>query len=235
VPTGVRTVDKRKPLHVYGTGRLSREEEVELGRIIQDASVSKAERIEARNALVMANVGLVFKLLEQSWGTDDRASVGLVTLVHAADRWDPSRNVTFGTYAYTAIHRELIRNRSEDRLVRVPHHHFAKSYKPAKSAEVREASAAATATLGTLDGATFDIEEPQRGQAESERAEKRALAVELLNSLPDREREVIRRRFGVGCEPETLSLVGARLRVTKERIRQIEEAAIERMRKSIQD
>jgi len=55
-------------------------------------------------------------------------------------------------------------------------------------------------------------------------------ALSLLNS---REREVIKMRFGIGYEnPCTLDEVGRHLDLTRERIRQIEKRALERLGKS---
>ena len=55
---------------------------------------------------------------------------------------------------------------------------------------------------------------------------------EILNSLTDRERDVLRMRFGLdsdGC-PHTLEEVGRHFRVTRERIRQIEAKALKKLR-----
>jgi RNA polymerase primary sigma factor len=49
--------------------------------------------------------------------------------------------------------------------------------------------------------------------------------------LTDREREVLRLRFGLGLERElTLEEVGRRLSITRERARQIEMKALQKMR-----
>ncbi len=47
--------------------------------------------------------------------------------------------------------------------------------------------------------------------------------------LPERERDVIRLRYGLDGEPLSLAQVGARLGVTRERVRQIEEHALEQL------
>ena len=53
----------------------------------------------------------------------------------------------------------------------------------------------------------------------------------MLSGLGDREREVIQLRFGLGCgEPRTLEEVGAHFGVTRERIRQIEARAMQKLR-----
>ena len=53
---------------------------------------------------------------------------------------------------------------------------------------------------------------------------------ELLQSLPDNERTVVTLRFGFGGgEPQTLEAIGRQLGVTRERVRQIEAAALRRL------
>jgi RNA polymerase sigma factor (sigma-70 family) len=59
----------------------------------------------------------------------------------------------------------------------------------------------------------------------------RADLVGVLKDLPDSERRVVSLRFGLeGDEPMTLEAIGRRLGVTRERIRQIETAALGRLR-----
>lgn len=53
----------------------------------------------------------------------------------------------------------------------------------------------------------------------------------LMQSLNEREREVLRRRFALnGGKPETLEVIGRYFRVTRERIRQIQRLATQRLR-----
>jgi RNA polymerase primary sigma factor len=53
----------------------------------------------------------------------------------------------------------------------------------------------------------------------------------LLEHLTPRERQVIERRFGLGSdEPQTLEEVGRRLKLSRERVRQIEERAKQKLR-----
>lgn len=57
---------------------------------------------------------------------------------------------------------------------------------------------------------------------------------ELLNMLSPREQEVIKMRFGLeGGKAYTLEEVGKVLHVTRERVRQIEERAMEKLRKGV--
>ena len=52
----------------------------------------------------------------------------------------------------------------------------------------------------------------------------------LLSRLTEREREVVQARFGFDVQPEKLSEVGERLGVSAERVRQIEERALAKLR-----
>jgi RNA polymerase sigma factor (sigma-70 family) len=55
----------------------------------------------------------------------------------------------------------------------------------------------------------------------------------LLGQLDDKERLIIERRFGLGdLEPQTLAEIGADLKLSRERIRQIEERALGKLRRS---
>ena len=51
----------------------------------------------------------------------------------------------------------------------------------------------------------------------------------LLKDLPERQKEVISRRFGLGGKKETLESIGGTFGVTRERIRQIEEDGLKRL------
>ena len=55
-------------------------------------------------------------------------------------------------------------------------------------------------------------------------------ALDLTNGLEERERTVIRSHYGLGQEPRTLSDIGAGLGLTAERARQIEVAALTKLR-----
>lgn len=54
----------------------------------------------------------------------------------------------------------------------------------------------------------------------------------LLSRLTDRERAVVRARFGFDVEPEKLVEIGERLGVSAERVRQIEERALAKLRQA---
>ena len=104
------------------------------------------------------------------------------------------------------------------------------SERPARGLDEPAAGQAAEgATVGELL-ADPEAEEP------FERATDRILVAELprlLAGLSERERGVICARFGIGAPQQTLREVGGTLGVSAERVRQIEQTALERMHEAV--
>jgi RNA polymerase primary sigma factor len=102
--------------------------------------------------------------------------------------------------------------------------------------EVRQAARAVTSLdkpVGTEGGASFgDLFGDESAELEeevhvslAEQALHRALA-----ALPDRERGVLELRYGLGTrEPTSLEEIGRQMGLTRERVRQIEAQALERL------
>ena len=60
-----------------------------------------------------------------------------------------------------------------------------------------------------------------------------SLAIEIeraLDTLTDRERDIIKYFFGIGCAEMTLEEIGDKFELTRERVRQIKEKAVRRLR-----
>ena len=58
---------------------------------------------------------------------------------------------------------------------------------------------------------------------------------ELLDDLPPKERAILVDRFGLGGEaPMTLESIGQRMGVTRERVRQIEASALQKLRRRLE-
>jgi RNA polymerase primary sigma factor/RNA polymerase sigma factor len=84
--------------------------------------------------------------------------------------------------------------------------------------------------------ATEDARSDQYEQ-ESAQMTREAQVGKILERLDDREQKIIISRFGLdhGTEPLTLKEVGAEMGVTKERIRQIEARALNKLRLAAQE
>jgi len=83
---------------------------------------------------------------------------------------------------------------------------------------------------GTLDEFISDtsISPPER---EALRELLRDDLMRIMEQLPEREAEVLRRRFGLrGAPPQTLAEIGQQLGITRERVRQIEARALRHLK-----
>ena len=80
-------------------------------------------------------------------------------------------------------------------------------------------------------------EPPQAGDAAAvaEFLRRQESLHDLLDDLPPKEREILVDRFGLGSEaPKTLEAIGQRMGVTRERVRQIEASALQKLRRRLQ-
>jgi RNA polymerase primary sigma factor len=103
--------------------------------------------------------------------------------------------------------------------------------------EVREAARAVTSLdrpVGAGDSAS--LQDLVAGEAESPEQEvsvslEQAILRRAVSELPEREREVVQLRYGLNGDPDPVSLeeVGRRLGLTRERVRQLEADALERL------
>lgn len=55
---------------------------------------------------------------------------------------------------------------------------------------------------------------------------------DAMKILPEREREILKMAFGIGCQERTLEEIGLEFNLTRERVRQLKEKAIRKMSKS---
>ncbi|MDB6034334.1 MAG: RpoD family polymerase sigma factor [Verrucomicrobiales bacterium] len=108
-----------------------------------------------------------------------------------------------------------------------------------RSAAIRPASLDAPIGGPDEDSNAFaDIVQDENAETPYEELEEKTntdLVREVLNTLPEREQTILRFRFGLDGENEkTLEEVGQRFGVTRERIRQIQNIALNKLRKAIQ-
>jgi RNA polymerase primary sigma factor len=103
--------------------------------------------------------------------------------------------------------------------------------------EVRKAARAVTSLdkpVGEEGGSTFGDLVPGEAPAAEEVIHvslQQDVLRKALGELPDREREVLKRRYGLNGDPDPQSLeqIGRHLGLTRERVRQLESQALERL------
>ena len=113
---------------------------------------------------------------------------------------------------------------------------------PARVAQLRTVAirpASLDAPLGDDDTSRLsDVVRDDNAENPYEEAEERAdlnLVRELLPKLPRREEIILRHRFGLdGKNERTLEQIGSKLGLTRERIRQLQVIALDRLRKMME-
>lgn len=227
-----------------------------LGRLPSSAKVARllanVVRVleRERDRLVLPNFRLVlkevFRYHPQGMRRSDLFQEGILGLHKAVFRFDATRNIRFSTYATYWI-RQSIRKSLIDkaRLIRVPQavqEQMRKEEPKLARNEVdrvrRIMSETVLFSAGESDDSddrfSFDVRDSsQQELAETLHTNTIPVAVgRALGRLNTRERDVVQRRFGLGGErPQTLEEIGSLMNLSRERIRQIEREALDRMRR----
>jgi RNA polymerase primary sigma factor len=209
--------------------RLTVEEERDLGLRIQ-----RERDPAAVSRLVESNLRFVVSLAKRYRGLGvsflDLIHEGNLGLIEAARRFDASRNVKFISYAVWWIRQAMMQALSDQtRAFSFPPKLFATLRNDVEDVSLNEPiGREGIRELGdTLVQEHVLIEEKMIHQAGLNE-----LANALLE-LDGKEREVVRLRFGLeDDEPRTLQEIGDRLHLSRERVRQIESRAKEKLRRS---
>ncbi|AGA31236.1 sigma-70 family RNA polymerase sigma factor [Singulisphaera acidiphila] len=181
---------------------------VDLETLERDLEAALAIRIQ----LVRANLRLVVSIASRNLGPHDdlfeRVSDGNVVLFRAVELFDSSRGNKFSTYATWAIRNQLARAAQ------------AKHHRQSRFLLGQEEVLAIAADPRTEAVDPSDLQE-----------QRQAAVARLLARLGDRERRVLVGRYGIGgaCE-QTLTQLGQELGITRERVRQIEARAQDKLR-----
>lgn len=184
-------------------------------------SESKLNRIDAwlnrsndiRNHILRSNTRLVISIVKQLADErnpfDDLLSEGITCLVRVVDKFDFDRGFRFSTYATRAVRREVWRL--------VQKHHRDRQRFNTGSAEQME-SVEGKELANRISEATW-------------KGLSRKLN-HILESLDDRERFIVRERFGMTADgrKRTFQSLGEELGVCKERVRQLEIRAMKKLR-----
>jgi RNA polymerase primary sigma factor len=165
---------------------------------------------------------------------DFRYAEGWLALCRAGRNFDPARGVKFLTYAHVVIERALMQASA-----RAHRHPEAAPLRPERSALERAHDSAYSVSAGRSDPgqeltavAALDLREPWEESADREAAgQARDSLAGLLDALPPVWRRVLELRYGLaGGEPLCYREPGQAIGLSKERCRQIEGQALERLR-----
>ncbi len=178
----------------------------EIERLQEDA-------LAVKNQIIRANLRLVVSIAKKRVGPSNNffelVSDGNMSLIRAVEKFDFARGNKFSTYASWAIMKNYARTIPEE------------AYRRDRFVTGHEEMFEAAADNRTDE---YEYEEAQRRNRE---------AIDgILCRLDDRERRIIVSRFGLnGAGEQTLEQLGRELGITKERVRQIESRAQDKLRK----
>lgn len=176
------------------------------------------EAIEIKNFLIRSNLRLVVSIakrhIKPSNNFFEMVSDGNMSLIRAIEKFDYTKGNKFSTYATWAIMKNFARS--------IPTEHKRLDRFRTGKEEVFQHS---------MENRTSQFAE------ELTNRQQNRILLDILEQLDNRERDIVKFRYGLGNvdEPLTLEQVGARFGVTKERIRQLESRALKKLRKIAED
>ena len=172
------------------------------------------EAVEVKNLLIRSNLRLVVSIAKKHVKPNgnffEMVSDGNISLIRAIEKFDYSRGFKFSTYATWAIMKNYARS--------IPAEHNLLDRYRTGSEEF---------FMSSPDQRSDQFEQELVNHRQHE------AIIQILNRLDERERNIIMFRFGLNqdTEPQTLEQLGGRFGVTKERIRQLESRALDKLRK----
>jgi RNA polymerase sigma factor (sigma-70 family) len=176
------------------------------------------QAVATKNEIARANLRLVVSIAKRHVTPDQNffelVSDGNMSLLRAIEKFDFARGNKFSTYASWAIMKNFART--------IP-------------GEFKHRD-----RFRTSQDELFAATQEHRGNPlveESVQTQREAQIERIMRRLDEREQKIIKGRFGLdhAQEPQTLKEVGASLGVTKERIRQIEARALNKLRQAAQE
>lgn len=182
-------------------------------RLLDEAEKCLEDAQAVRDRIVRANmrlvVAIVKKFVSPQLSFDEMLSDGTMTLLSAVEKFDYDRGFRFSTYAYRSIARNAYRSV-------VDRHHENQRF--TSTADEPVAEIAATGDTASLDERTWET--------------LRGLLASMLQRLDGREQFIVSARYALGKQRNiaTFQSIADQLGVSKERVRQLEQRAVNKLR-----
>ena len=181
----------------------------------------------ALNRLVEANLRFVVAIARQYQGQgltmDDLVGEGNIGLMKAAQKYDARRGLRFVNYAVVFIRRQIEKAlRAESAEQRVESRQDGQT----RSVDAPLGAKNNVNLLAVLADANAPLADARVHAAADEKAAEYA-----LTALTGRESRVVNAYFGIGQDSMTMAEIAAEMGIKRERVRQIRDRAIRRMRK----
>lgn len=211
--------------------RLTDEQERDLARCAQQGDE------QARKQLVSNNLKFVITMARQYAGRglpfEDLISEGNIGMMQAAAKFSPDYGKRFVAYAAPFIRRSMEEAiESQTGLYKVPERE--RNSAEAKRREPLSFDAPIPAGSQTSFSLLSVVENTDSPRADSH-TELRSLSDELtgaLRTLNEREQRIVRAIYGIGQDHLTMAEIGEEMGLKRERVRQIRDKALRKLRKA---
>ena len=201
-----------------------------------------AERIQngdadAMNQLVSANLNFVAHIAKNYVGQgvdfDDLVSEGNICMIRAAAHFKSDYGHRFVTFAAPSIRQAMEKAiRQQARLYKMPEN--AKNENDIKKGRVVSVEAPIPAGSQNNYNLLHIVENKNAQLADEELLTKDGLENigDIIAVLNDRERQVVSLVYGIGSDKHTMAEAGIILNLKRERVRQIRDKALRKLRKN---
>lgn len=226
------------------------ERERELSAKMQTPETTDSEKTRICKELLEGNLRFVITVAKQYQGQgvdfSDLVAEGNIGLMKAINSFDWTKNLRFISYAVWWIRQSILQSLNEhSRTIRIPVNVIQDLYKEKKRTDKtgeriddRFANLPSTINLQTQineDGDTLidlivnkDSDMPDEVFNNGEQLKDGLFSI--MNILDERERQIIEDYYGISGTPRTLEDIGSDFSLTKERVRQIKEKALRKLR-----
>jgi RNA polymerase primary sigma factor len=211
--------------------RTDREEEVALVARARSGEADATDELLRRHIAFVIRVAMEFR--NRGVPLEDLINEGCLGLLKAIRCFDPRNGARFMTYAGFWVRKAVLDTLADQpRMVRIPRYQRERRQQPLPR-EIRLDAPIEDGSDRTFGDALADVRAALPGSSMIRR-ETIARLRQHVRSLSARERTVLTSRFGLHGEPAmTLMEVGTRLAISRERVRQIESAALSRLRRAL--
>ena len=235
---------------------MTHERQDEIFELLKNKKITKEEKTKLYNELVVSNLRFVISSAKmfQNQGMDllDLISEGNIGLIKAAERFDPTSGLRFISYAVWWIRQSIMASLNENsRTIRIPSNLIQEAQKARKEEGIKNEDKYLIPTgdepisnLPYCVGLYKQINDegdqlidvipnkdalsPEDLMNTPEEIKKKVSA--MLSVLDDREKVIIERYYGLTGIESNLEDLGEEFGCTKERIRQLRDKAIKKLR-----
>ena len=178
-----------------------------------------------RELLITHNLRLVVYIAKKfesaTASTEDLVSIGTIGLMKAVKTFNPDKNIKLATYASRCIENEILMY-----LRKVGNAKFELSFDEPLSIDWDGNELTLRDVLGS---------EPDEISMDIEYSDEKALLLKIIHSLPEKERELMKKRFGIlGEQEHTQKELADEMGISQSYISRLEKRIIEKIRTQMQ-